>query len=254
LRAWQICNNHARPPAAAARKARIRFQEAIMRVLVVEDEIAVAQAVARLLDRSGFTADRVASLDEAQAATRIHAYDLILLDRRLPDGDGLALLEGFRRDRNGVRVVMLTACDAKAEIVQALDAGADDYLTKPFDADELLARVRASMRRLGGVVAPSIQVGALVYDPNRRDVRIHGAPVVLHGRELKLLEILLRNCERMAPREAIIEEIYGFDDDIQVSALNSLIMRLRRRLDDLQAGVVIHMARGVGYMLTKAAR
>ncbi|MBM3553431.1 MAG: response regulator transcription factor [Alphaproteobacteria bacterium] len=222
-----------------------------MKILVVEDEPDVARAIARLLERSGFTPDHVISVDDARAAIRVHSYDLILLDRRLPDGDGLSLVSQLRREQPGIRVMMLTACDGKEAIVQGLDAGADDYLTKPFDSDELLARIRASLRRAGGVPTPPINVGGISYDVSLRDVAIHGKSVVLHGRELMLLEILLRNCGRMVPRATIMEEIYGFDDDVQASVLNSLIMRLRRRLEDQQAGVKIHMARGVGYMLTK---
>ena len=225
-----------------------------MRILVVEDEADVAQAIARKLGRSGFTADHVASLDEAQAATRVHSYHLVILDRRLPDGDGKALLTQLRREQPGVRVVMLTACDAKGAVVEGLDSGADDYLTKPFDSDELMARIRATLRRSGGSQAPRIKIGDISYDPNLRDVEINGRSVLIHGRELLLLEILLRNSGRMVPRETIVEEIYGFDDDVQSSVLNSLMMRLRRRLDELQAGVKIHMARGVGYMLTKASK
>jgi len=223
-----------------------------MRILVVEDEADVARAISRMLERSGFTADRVASIDEARAATRVYAYNLVLLDRRLPDGDGLEFLEQLRRARSDVRIVILTACDEKGAIVEGLNAGADDYLTKPFDSDELMARIRASLRRTGGLQTPRINVGGLSYDPNLRDVAINGQSIVIHGRELMLLEILLRNCGRMVPREAIVEEIYGFEDDVQANVLNSLMMRLRRRLDDAQAGVKIHMARGVGYMLARA--
>jgi len=146
---------------------------------------------------------------------------------------------------------MLTANDTKGAIVEALDAGADDYLTKPFDSDELMARVRASLRRSAGDLAPQIKIGEISYDPNLRDVSIRGTSILVHGRELMLLEVLLRNAERTVSREAIVEEIYGFNDAVQSSALNSLVMRLRNRLDDLEAGVHIHMARGVGYMLRK---
>ncbi|QGM46803.1 response regulator transcription factor [Methylocystis heyeri] len=223
-----------------------------MRILVVEDEVDVARAISRLLGRSGFAIDHVVSIDEACAVARVHTYDLVLLDRRLPDGDGLGLLPRLRCEQPGVRVVILTACGAKDAVVEGLDAGADDYLTKPFDSDELMARIRASLRRSGGSHAPPIKVGEISYDPNLRDVVINGESILIHGRELTLLEVLLRNCGRMAPREAIMEEIYGFADNVQESALNSLVMRLRRRLDDRKAGVKIHMARGVGYMLTKA--
>lgn len=237
---WRSC-----PEAGAS------FWEAIMRILVVEDDMDVARAMMRMLGGSGFVTDHVISITDARAATSVHSYDLVLLDRRLPDGDGLEILTQLRRQQPGIRVLMLTACDAKCAIVEGLDAGADDYLTKPFDSDELMARVRASLRRSGGARTPPIKAGRILYDPNLRDVAIEGQSIIIHGREMMLLEILLRNLGRMVPREAMLDEIYGFDDDVQMSALNSLVMRLRRRLDDLQAGVKIHMSRGVGYMLTK---
>jgi two-component system, OmpR family, response regulator len=229
----------------------LRSSEAVMRILVVEDEVDVANAVARRLAGAGFAVDRVASLRHASEAASLHAYGLVLLDRRLPDGDGLSLLLELRGRRPGVRVVMLTANDAKGAIVEALDAGADDYLTKPFDSDELMARVRASLRRSAGDITPQIKIGGISYDPNLRNVSIHGRSILIHGRELMLLEVLLRNAERTVSREGIIEEIYGIDDAVQSSALNSLVMRLRNRLNELDAGVHIHMARGVGYMLRK---
>ena len=223
-----------------------------MRILVVEDQRDVAHALSRMLGRSGFTADQVSSLDEARAAASVHSYDLVLLDRRLPDGDGLTLISQMRRKQPGVRVMVLTACSTRDAIIEGLDAGADDYLTKPLDSDELMARMRASLRRSGGLHAPPIKVGGILYDPNMRDVAINGRSLLIHGRELTLLEFLLRNCGRMAPREVIMDEIYGFADDVQANALNSLVMRLRRRLDGHKAGVKIHMARGVGYMLTRS--
>lgn len=220
-----------------------------MRILVVEDEADIAQAIARRLGQSGFVADCVASIDEAKAATAAHPYALALLDRRLPDGDGLTLLPTLRRLRPGILVVMVTAIDKKSAIIEGLDAGADDYLTKPFDLDELVARVRSNLRRANGEPTPLIEIGAISYDPTLRNVAIHGRSILIHGRELTLLEALLRNSGRMVSRGALIEEIYGFSDEVDPGVLNSLMMRLRRRLDDLQAGVKIHMARGIGYML-----
>jgi DNA-binding response OmpR family regulator len=222
-----------------------------MRILVVEDELDVARSIARRLGQSGFAADCVGSIDEAKAAATAQRYALVLLDRRLPDGDGLTLLPILRQRRPGVRVLVVTAVDEKRAVVEGLDAGADDYLVKPFDSDELLARVRSTLRRSSSEPAPRIEIGAVSYDPNLRNVAIQGRSVIMHGRELALFEVLLRNSERMVSRETIIEEIYGFSDDVEPSALNSLIMRLRRRLERLEAGVEIHMARGVGYMLTR---
>lgn len=225
-----------------------------MRILMVEDECEVANLVARKLGRSGFVADHVGSCIEARAALEEHRYSFVILDRRLPDGDGITLLPDMRKMHPGIRVMMLTACDATDDIITGLDAGADDYLTKPFDSDELMARIRAGLRRSGGDRIPEIAVGNLSFDPNLRDVSINGSSVILHGRELMLLEVLLRHAGRMVSRQALIEEIYGFADDIQPSVLNLLVLRLRRRLAAHEAAVEIEVARGVGYMLSKARK
>lgn len=225
-----------------------------MRILLVEDETEVARSISRELARAGFVADHVSSIDEARRALNVLPYALVVLDRRLPDGDGLSLAPEMRRMRPGVQVLILTACNKTDEIVAGLDAGADDYLTKPFDFDELLARTRVAMRRHGGGSLPAIVVGDLSFDPRLRDVSVRGKSVVLHGRELMLLEVLMRHADRMVSRQTLLEEIYGFDDDIQPSVLNLLVLRLRRRLEEFDAGVTIHAARGVGYMIRASRR
>ncbi len=220
-----------------------------MRILLVEDESEVARSISRELTRAGFVADHVCSIDEARRALKALPYALVVLDRRLPDGDGLSLAPEMRRMRPDVQVLILTACNKTDEIVAGLDAGADDYLTKPFDFDELLARIRVAMRRHGAGSLPSIVVGDLSFDPRLRDVSVRGKSVVLHGRELMLLEVLMRHADRMVARQTLLEEIYGFDDDIQPSVLNLLVLRLRRHLEEFGASVTIHAARGVGYMI-----
>lgn len=220
-----------------------------MRILLVEDELEVARSISRELTRAGFVADHVSSIDEARRALKVLPYALVVLDRRLPDGDGMSLAPEIRRMRPGLQVLILTAYNKTDEIVAGLDAGADDYLTKPFDFDELLARIRVAMRRHGGGSLPAIVVGDLAFDPRLRDVAVRGKSVVLHGRELMLLEVLMRHADRMVSRQTLLEEIYGFDDDVQPSVLNLLVLRLRRRLEECDAGVTIHAARGVGYMI-----
>jgi len=224
-----------------------------MRVLLVEDEPEMARALNLRLGRSGFIADHVSSVSEASAAAACHDYALAVVDRRLPDGDGLDFVPELRRLQPGVRILMLTACEAVSDRILGLDAGADDYLAKPCDLDELMARIRACLRRGGGEAPPPVAVGALSFDPTTREVVVRGEPVILHRRELALLDALVRHSGRIVLRDKLHEEIYGFDDDVQTNALNILISRLRKRLFDLDAGVEIHAARGIGYMLTKAA-
>ncbi|BBU63851.1 DNA-binding response regulator (plasmid) [Methylosinus sp. C49] len=224
-----------------------------MRVLLVEDEAEMAHALALRLGRSGFIADHVGAVGDARAALACHRYGLAVLDRRLPDGDGLDLLPEIRRLQPDVRILILTACEAVSERVSGLDAGADDYLAKPVDFDELMARVRACLRRAGGPVTPPVVIGRLAFDLAAREVLVDGAPVVLHRRELALLEALARSAGRIVLRGRLVEEVYGFDDDVEVNALNILVSRLRRRLAELGAEVEIHSARGIGYMLAKAS-
>ncbi|MGO9774228.1 MAG: response regulator [Roseiarcus sp.] len=225
-----------------------------MRILLVEDEVEVARSICSKLGGSGFVADHVSSIDEARAALRGHSYGLVVLDRRLPDGDGLNLLPEMRRTQPGARVLMLSAYDETDEIVAGLDAGADDYLTKPFKFAELIARVRAGLRRPGGEALPAIVLGDLSFDPHHRDVLIRGKPAVIHARELMLLDVLMRRAERMVSRQTLLDEIYGLGGDVQPKILNLLVLRLRRRLEELDAGVEIHASRGLGYMIAKVRK
>jgi len=223
-----------------------------MRALIIEDEMELSRVIASKLGRSGFIADHAASIKEAQYAVQAHSYAFALLDRRLPDGDGISLLSDLRRIQPGIRILVLTACDAVSDRIAGLDAGADDYLTKPFDMDELMARIRACLRRPGVDTTPPITVGELSFDTKKRDVSIRGEPIVLHRRELALLEALVRRYGRVILRAALMEEVYGDEDEIEANALNILVSRLRRRLFELDAGVEIHSARGIGYILVRS--
>ena len=221
-----------------------------MRILLVEDEPEMARLIARSVGATGFVVDHVASIAEAEAALAVGRYVLVLLDRRLPGGDGLTLLRSVRTAQPGVPVIVLTALDDVRDKVQGLDAGADDYLAKPFDTEELLARVRAALRRPGGKPPPAIRCGDLRFDPASREVAVAGRLLVLGRRELALLDALIRRAGRVVQRSTLLEEVYGFEDDIQSNALDAHVSRLRARL--AAARVAIHPVRGVGYMLDEA--
>jgi DNA-binding response OmpR family regulator len=223
-----------------------------MRVLLVEDEAELRRAVLSNLRTAGFTADGVCSIDEARTSVSIIRYGLVLLDRRLPDGDGLTLIPHVRRVQPWLPVLLVSALDQVADKVQGLDMGADDYLTKPFDADELMARVRAALRRPGGEQSPPVVCGRLSFDLATRDVSVAGQPLVLKRRELSLLEALMRRAGRVVLRDQLLEDVYGFDDDIQSNTLDAHVSRLRSRLGKAKAGVAIHPVRGVGYCLDSA--
>lgn len=211
----------------------------------------MADLIASLILREGYAVDIGRSMTEAVQAARSSAFELILLDRRLPEGDGLSLLPDLRKLQPGVRVIVLSAMDTLDETVTGLDAGADDYLIKPFRAPELLARIRACLRRPGHDAQPAITVGALTFEPASLQVTVAGKPVALHRRELALLTALMKRPNRVMAREALLEDVYGCDADVQQRSLDTLVWRLRSRLEECGSGLTIHLARGIGYMLTE---
>ena len=221
-----------------------------LRILLVEDDPALAREILRGLRADGWTVDHVACLAHAFEALLQAPYRSILLDRRLPDGDGLQLVAVARTRPLPPSVIFLTARDEIVDRIQGLDAGADDYLVKPFAMGELLARLRATCRRTAPTAAPPpIEVGNLAFEPSSREVRIDGAPLVLARRELALLELLLRRAGRVVQREHLDSEIYGFAAEVSANALESQVSRLRRRLHGAGARVEISTIRGLGYLL-----
>ncbi len=224
-----------------------------MRILMVEDEPELARGLAGRLRHEGFVVDHVASLGEAIEAVISAEYRLLLLDRRLPDGDGLSMLPVVRTRPAPPQVIVLTALDDVPDRVAGLDAGAEDYLIKPYAFDELLARIRVLLRRTRDAVAsPSVKIGELEYDLGERVPRIVGVPMVLPRRELAILDTLARRAGRVVMREHLEAQVYGFDDEISSNALEAHISRLRKRLAEAGARVVLHGVRGVGYMLRAA--
>lgn len=221
-----------------------------MRILLLEDHAELADRISRSIRRAGFDVDAFSTIRDAEAALADLPYAIALLDRRLPDGDGLSLISRIRRKQPGSRILMLTALDRVDDRIAGLDAGADDYLVKPFALEELMARIRASLRRPGGERAPPIAIGRLSFDVETRTASIGGESIVLLRRELALLDALTRRVHCVVPRETLIATIYGFDDEIDEHALTKLASRLRARLMEMDAGVIIHAARGLGYMLT----
>jgi DNA-binding response OmpR family regulator len=221
-----------------------------VRILLVEDEPQLAAATASRLTREGFVVDQMGTLGDAIEAVMATQYRLVLLDRRLPDGDGLSLLPVLRTRPAAPPVIVLTALDDIPDRVAGLDAGADDYLIKPFAFDELLARMRVLLRRDGHAAPmPQVKVGRLVYDFSAREPSVNGRSLALPRRELAILDVLIRRAGRVVMREHLESQVYGFDDDIRSNALEAHVSRLRKRLTDLNAGVVVDGIRGVGYML-----
>lgn len=220
-----------------------------MRLLLVEDEAEMAAALSAALLKFDVVVDHVFSLDLAREAIAEPVHDAIILDRQLPDGDGLSLVPDLRARRSGVPVIVLTARGEVNDRVLGLDAGADDYLAKPFALEELLARLRAVLRRPSAMAPTLARVGKLTFNFASRDVTIDGQPLELRRRELLVLETLIRRHGRTVLRTVLEEAVYSFDDEIQSNALDSHISRLRRKLDAAGAEIEIHNIRGVGYLL-----
>lgn len=221
-----------------------------MRVLLVEDDPSLGPSLAARLSSDGYVVDTVTCLGDAIEAVMSAPYRAVLLDRRLPDGDGLALLPVVRTRTPAPAVLVLTALDDVPARVAGLEAGADDYLVKPFAYEELRARLLTRLRR-GGDEAPSapMVVGRLHYDLRNREARVGETTLMLPRRELAILDTLMRRAGRVVMREHLEAQVYGFDDDIQSNALEAHVSRLRRRLAEAGSEVLLHGVRGVGYML-----
>ncbi len=222
-----------------------------MRVLILEDNANLMRDLSEQMSRSGFLCDCAASLREAEEIAGDHEYDLALIDRRLPDGDGISFVRDLRGNQLDVCILILTALDDAREIVISLDAGADDYLTKPFEPDELMARVRALLRRATRSSLPSMTLGKLSFDPRSRDFGVREKPIVLQRREALLLEALVRRAGRVVMREALTEEIWSEKEDLTTHNLNALVSQLRVRLKEMDAKVEIHAARGLGFFIAE---
>lgn len=220
-----------------------------MRLLLVEDEPQMAQALMAALRPFDILLDHVTHLEAARHALDEDVHDLVLLDRQLPDGDGLELISHLRGLRQTTPVIVLTARATVSDRIDGLDGGADDYLNKPFAVEELLARIRAVLRRPAHVVPMIARLGALDFRLDSRMAFVDGQALSLSRRELLVLESLIRRQGRTVLRATLEEAVYAFSDEIQSNALDSHISRLRKKLNDANSGVEIHGIRGVGYLL-----
>jgi DNA-binding response OmpR family regulator len=220
-----------------------------MRLLLVEDDPDLGEAVRVNLERSGFTADLVTGVGDAKAALATTRYAALLLDLGLPDGDGIDLIRARRGGGDPLPILVLTARDALDARVRGLEAGADDYILKPFAHAELVARIRAVLRRPGEDLGLAIRVGNLAFHPGSGGVSVETAPLTVPRRELALLESLIRRHGRVVMRTTLEDELWGFADEVESNTLESHVSRLRKRLIEAGATVRIHTVRGVGYML-----
>ena len=220
-----------------------------MRILLVEDEHRVASFVARALREQAYAVDVAESGERAVSLACQSCYDTILLDLRLPDGDGIEVCRTLRDKGVNSPVLMLTARGLVEQRVEGLDAGADDYLTKPFAVAELLARVRALVRRGFQKSAATLRSGDLELDRHRRRVQRSGTPIPLTSKEFALLELLLLRAPQIVPRSEILEHVWDAHFDSGTNLVEVYIKRLRQKIDHDQSAKLIHTVRGVGYRL-----
>jgi len=221
-----------------------------MRILLVEDNLRLSTLVRRGLENEDFTVDGVGTLSEAEAALDTAPYDVVTLDLGLPDGDGLDLLRDMRAAGRHIPVLVLTARDGVDDRVKGLNAGADDYLLKPFALEELTARLRALLRRPDGILGLSLQAGNISFDTTAREVRVDSELIKIPKKEMGVLEQLMRRTGRVVPKDMLESKLYGFDEEVSSNSLEANVSRLRKRLVQVGASVIIHTLRGVGYLLS----
>jgi DNA-binding response OmpR family regulator len=189
--------------------------------------------------------------DEGLAAAESISYDAMILDLGLPDRDGLEVVRALRVEGKRIPILILTARDGIDDRVEGLDRGADDYLLKPFAMKELAARLRALLRRPGGPLGATIDIGNVSLDTTTRQVKVNGRVISISRRELDALELLMRRADQVVPKRLFEESIYGLSEEVAPNAIEALVSRLRRRLEMIEARVSIHTLRGIGYLLTE---
>ena len=224
-----------------------------MRLLVIEDNEELAELLAKGLRHAGFESDVFSCVSEGLAALSTTRYAALVLDLGLPDGDGMTILRELRERNDPLPVLVLTARGGVHDRIAGLRSGADDYLVKPFSFDELVARLRALLRRPGQLLGRSLRLGNVAFDTEARQAFIDGVPQVLAGREIAVLELLMRRGGNVVPKKLVEDQIFGRTGDVASNAVEVYVHRLRKELVDRGAKVRIQTIRGVGYMMLEDA-
>ncbi len=225
-----------------------------MKLLIVEDEARMLELLRKGLTEEGHTVACASNGREGLEMARAYEFDVIILDVMMPKLNGYELAEKLRRQRVATPMLMLTARDTVPDLVRGLDAGADDYMTKPFAFEELLARLRAVKRRAPVPQLPKLQVGNLSLDPATRHVSRAGVAVLLTRTEYNLLERLMDRAGKVVSRRSLIEAVWGFEREIEENTLDAFVRLLRSKIDIEGQSKLIHTVRGVGYMIRAGAR
>lgn len=221
-----------------------------MNILLVEDEIRLADALGQLLKIQGYHVDIANNGCQGRDMAETGIYDVIILDRMLPDMDGVELLKSIRAVDISTPVIFLTAKDTVSNKIEGLDAGADDYLIKPFDNSELLARIRALSRRAIQLLPDNIiTVGALCLNMVQHEVSANGTIIKLTPKEAQLLEILMRNKNQVLHKELIFDRVWGFEQEAEISNVELYVFYLRKKIDFFKYGISLDTIRSVGYRL-----
>jgi len=218
-----------------------------MRILVVEDDQRLARQLKKGLDEQGHSATMAFDGIEGLEAAQVSEFDVLVLDVMLPRLDGIAVVRQLRQKRIGTPILLLTARDAPEDVITGLDAGADDYLTKPFSFQILLARLRALSRRKHVDPQTLLRIGDLVLDPTTHEVKRSGAVIPLSRTEFLILELLMRNSGRVISRTRLIEAVWGSDRDVQSNTLDVFIRQLRMKVEAPGTPKLLHTIRGIGY-------
>jgi DNA-binding response OmpR family regulator len=222
-----------------------------MRILLVEDHSRLAQSIIEGLAGFGLHVDLFATAGDGLAAAKSMSYDAMILDLGLPDRDGFEVIHELRAEGKRIPILVLTARDGIDDRVEGLDRGADDYLLKPFAMKELAARLRALLRRPGGPLGTTIDIGNISLDTTTRQIKVDGRVVAISGRELDALELLMRRADQVVPKRLFEDSVYGLNGEVAPNTIEALVSRLRRRLETIEARVSIHTLRGIGYLLTE---
>ena len=224
-----------------------------MRVLLVQNELATARNVMQALKANGGVVDHIDTGEEALELVRHYDYDIVLLDLMLPDMDGYEVVRRMRSNRIEAPVIVLSALTRPQDKVRAFSVGADDFITKPFDSTELLARMKAIVRRSKGYSQPTLRIGAVQLNTENREVLVSGQPVHLTGKEYAMLELMVLRKGTVLTKEAFLNHLYGGMDEPEVKIIDVFICKLRKKLAQAGAGDIIGTVWGRGYMVREQA-
>ena len=228
----------------------IKVYNLSMRILLVEDEVRLSQALVEIFQKNRYGIDAVYTGPEGLEYAQSGIYDAIVLDIMLPGMDGITILKTLREEKNQTPILLLTAKDDISDKVKGLDCGADDYMTKPFSTDELLARVRALTRRKGNVKEEVETFGDLILNKNNCELqKVDGESIKLSLKEFQIVDLLFENPHQIIKKERIIEKIWGGDSDAEYNNVEVYISFLRKKMEQLKVNTVIRTARGIGYSL-----